>query len=252
MQQPMPHQIMGYDRAITMFSPDGRLLQVEYAKKTVRQGSTAIGIVFNDGVLLIADKRIVDSLVIAEAVEKIFQIDDHIGATASGILSDARVLVERAQLRAQQHRVTYDSPVDILTIVKDVSNLKQFCTQSGGLRPFGVSLLIGGIDETGPKLFETDPTGIYFQYKATAIGEGEPEIEEILKKEYRDDLTFEDAVRLCLRSLYRVIEKDFNYDRVAGAYITTETKKFTKLKRSDIERYLEEIRKSAPKKKEEK
>ena len=128
MQQPMPHQIMGYDRAITMFSPDGRLLQVEYAKKTVRQGSTAIGMVCKDGIVFITDKRIVDTLVVAEAVEKIWQIDDHIAATASGILSDARVLIERAQLRAQQHRVTYDSPIDVLSVVKDVSNLKQFCT----------------------------------------------------------------------------------------------------------------------------
>ena len=110
--QPMPHQLMGYDRAITMFSPDGRLLQVEYAKKTVKQGSTAIGVVCKDGVLLVADKRIVDTLVVPEAVEKIWQIDEHIGASASGILSDARVLIERAQLTAQQHRVTFDSEID--------------------------------------------------------------------------------------------------------------------------------------------
>ena len=249
MQQPMPHQIMGYDRAITMFSPDGRLLQVEYAKKTVRQGSTAIGMACKDGVVLITDKRIVDSLVVAEAVEKIWQIDDHIVATASGILSDARVLVERAQLRAQQHRVTYDSPIDVLTIVKDVSNLKQFCTQSGGLRPFGVSLLIAGIDDTGAKLFETDPTGIYFQYRATVIGEGEPEIEEVLKKEFRDDLRMEDAIKLGLKALYKVIEKEFNLDRVAGAYISHTEKRFTKLKRAEIEKYIDEIKKSAAKKK---
>ena len=123
--QPMPHQLMGYDRAITMFSPDGRLLQVEYAKKTVRQGSTAIGIVCKDGVLLVTDKRIVDPLVISESVEKIFQIDSHIGSTASGILSDARVLIERAQLKSQQHRITYDTDIDILSIVKDICDLKQ-------------------------------------------------------------------------------------------------------------------------------
>ncbi len=142
MVEPMPHQLMGYDRAITMFSPDGRLLQVEYAKKTVRQGSTAIGVVCSDGVLLVTDKRIVDNLIVTESVEKIWQIDDHIGATASGILSDARVLIERAQLKAQQHKVTYDTAVDVITIVKDIANLKQICTQSGGLRPFGVSVLI--------------------------------------------------------------------------------------------------------------
>jgi len=250
MQQPMPHQIMGYDRAITMFSPDGRLLQVEYAKKTVRQGSTAIGMVCKEGIVLITDKRIVDTLVVAEAVEKIWQIDDHVAATAAGILSDARVLVERAQLRAQQHRVTYDSAIDVLTIVKDISNLKQFCTQSGGLRPFGVALLIAGIDDTGAKLFETDPTGIYFQYRASVIGEGELEIEEVLKKEYRDDLSMEEAIKLGLKALYKVIEKDFNLDRVAGAYITLADKRFTKLKRAEIEKHIEDIKKSAPKKKE--
>ncbi|MBI2137072.1 archaeal proteasome endopeptidase complex subunit alpha [Candidatus Woesearchaeota archaeon] len=239
MQQPMPHQLMGYDRAITMFSPDGRLLQVEYAKKTVRQGSTAIGIVCRDGVLLITDKRIVDALVVPEAVEKVFEIDEHISATASGILSDARVLVERAQLRAQQHRVTYDSPVDVLSIVKDIANLKQICTQSGGLRPFGVSLLIAGIDESGVKLFETDPTGIFFQYKATVIGEGETEIEELLRNEYRDDITLQEGIKLGLKGLSAFLGKDFSIERIDGAYITVAERKFTRLRRSDIEKYYD-------------
>jgi len=135
--QPLQHQMMGYDRAITMFSPDGRLLQVEYAKKTVRQGSTAIGIVCTDGIILVTDKRIVDKLIVPESVEKIWKIDEHIGVTASGIISDGRVLIERAQVLAQQHKVTYDSPIDIISIVKDVANLKQWTTQSGGYRPFG-------------------------------------------------------------------------------------------------------------------
>ena len=126
--QPMQHQMMGYDRAITMFSPDGRLLQVEYAKKTVRQGSTAIGMTCKDGVIFVTDKRIVDNLVVSESVEKIFKVDDHIMATASGILSDARVLIERAQVKAQQNRITFGSEIDTLSIVKDICNLKQICT----------------------------------------------------------------------------------------------------------------------------
>src|SRR5210317_1458210 len=154
--QAMPHQLMGYDRAITMFSPDGRLLQVEYAKKTVKQGSTAIGMVCKDGVLFVTDKKILDPLIITSEVEKIWQIDNHIGVTASGILSDARILIERAQVNAQQHKVTYDSPIDVSSVVKEVCDLKQLTTQSGGLRPFGVSLLIGGIDESGAKLYLTD------------------------------------------------------------------------------------------------
>ncbi len=246
--EPMPHQLMGYDRAITMFSPDGRLLQVEYAKKTVRQGSTAIGMVCQDGVLLLADKRIVDSLVVPEAVEKVFEIDEHIAATASGILSDARVLTERAQVRAQQHRVTYDTPIDTLSIVKDVANLKQICTQSGGLRPFGVSLLIVGVDEAGAKLFETDPTGIYFQYRATVIGEGETEIEELLKKEYKDDMTLQDGIKLGLKGLANFLGKEFNLERIDGAYISASSRKFTRLKRADIEKYADDLKKNNKKK----
>jgi proteasome alpha subunit len=245
--QPMNHQIMGYDRAITMFSPDGRLLQVEYAKKTVKQGSTAIGIVCKDGVLLCTDKRIVDKLVVPKSVEKIFKIDDHIAATASGILSDARILVERAQLKSQQHSVTYDSPIDTLSIVKDLCNLKQLCTQSGGLRPFGVSLLIAGIDSNNIKLYETDPTGIFFQYKATAIGEGENEIEEILSKEYKDDITIKDGLKLALKSLYSFIGDDLNVDRIDCVYIEKDEKKYKSFSNEAVENVLNEVKQTEKK-----
>ncbi len=239
-----PHQLMGYDRAITMFSPDGRLLQVEYAKKTVRQGSTAIGMICSDGVLFVADKRIVDKLVVPESVEKIFQIDDHIGATASGILSDARVLIERAQMKAQQNRVTYDSPVDTISIVKDICSLKQICTQSGGLRPFGVSIIVGGIDLDGtPRLYETDPTGIFFQFKATVIGEGEPEIEEIFYKEYSPKLTVEEGLKLALKALNTVFDKTISVERIDAAYINSTEKKLTTIKKDKIEKLLREVKK---------
>ncbi|HLG24047.1 MAG TPA: archaeal proteasome endopeptidase complex subunit alpha [Candidatus Nanoarchaeia archaeon] len=240
--QPMQHQMMGYDRAITMFSPDGRLLQVEYAKKTVRQGSTAIGIVCTDGVLLVADKRVVDSLVVPESVEKIWKVDEHIGASASGILSDARVLIDRAQVKAQQNRVTYDSEVDTLTIVKDICDMKQICTQSGGLRPFGVSILVAGIDDTTPKLFETDPIGIYFQYLATAIGEGEVEVEEILHSEYKQTMAIEDGLKLSLKALKRILGENFNVDRIDAAYIKTVEKKFTRIPKAKIEKVSSEIK----------
>ena len=240
--QPMQHQMMGYDRAITMFSPDGRLLQVEYAKKTVRQGSTAIGMVCSDGVLLVADKRVVDSLVVPESVEKIWQIDSHIGASASGILSDARVLIDRAQMKAQQNKVTYDSEIDTLTVVKDMCDLKQVCTQSGGLRPFGVSILVAGIDDSTPKLFETDPIGIYFQYKATAIGEGEIEVEEILHSEYKPELTIEDGLKLSLKALKKVLGENFNIERIDAAYIATAEKKFRRLTKSKLEKVTSDLK----------
>ena len=240
--QPAQHQMMGYDRAITMFSPDGRLLQVEYAKKTVKQGSTAIGIKCKDGLLLVSDKRIVDELIVIESIEKTFMIDNHIAASAAGILSDARVLVERAQLTAQQHRMTYDHPIDVLTIVKDVCNLKQITTQSGGYRPFGVSLLIGGIDDTGVRLFETDPTGIFFEYKATSIGEGEAVVDEILHKEYKESMTVKDGLKLAIKALNKAIE-DLDAKRLDAAYIDVKTKTFMKIPMKEVEEVVASVKK---------
>jgi len=226
---------MGYDRSITMFSPDGRLLQVEYAKKTVKQGSTAIGIACKDGVVFIADKRITSKLLVPEAIEKMFKIDDHIATTAAGIISDARVLVDRAQLKAQQHSVTYDSKIDVLSIVKDMCDLKQICTQSAGLRPFGVSMLVGGVEEDGTiKLFVTEPYGLYFQYRAAVIGEGEGDVEPILNKKYKPTMTVEEGMRLGISAMKEFLKSEFNVERVDVAYINTTTKKFTKLSDEEI------------------
>ncbi|MFT4344036.1 MAG: archaeal proteasome endopeptidase complex subunit alpha [Candidatus Woesearchaeota archaeon] len=232
--QSMMHQQMGYDRAITMFSPDGRLLQVEYAKKTVKQGSTAIGMICKDAVLFVTDKRIVDSLIVPESVEKIWIVDDHMGMTAAGIISDARVLVERAQLLAQQHRITYDTSVDTGSIVKELCSLKQICTQSGGLRPFGVSLLIGGVDKDGAKLYSTDPTGIYFRYKATIIGAGDTDLTEELHKKYSDDISLQDGIKLAFDLLKKHLGKEFKSERLDVAYISLKEKQFTRMKPDEI------------------
>ncbi|MEK6922805.1 MAG: archaeal proteasome endopeptidase complex subunit alpha [Nanoarchaeota archaeon] len=233
MQPQLSHQAMGYDRTSTMFSPDGRLLQVEYAKKTVKQGTSTIGVVCKDGVVLVADKRVVEKLIVPNSVEKIFQIDAHIGAAASGIVSDGRILVERAQIVAQQHRVTYDSPIDVQSIVRDICDLKQNFTQWGGARPFGVSLLFGGVDDFGengsPRLFLTDPTGIFFEYKATAIGEYDSEIKEILENEYKENMSVQDGIRLAVRTLKKVLGKDFDIDRLDGAGVMIKEKKFFKI-----------------------
>lgn len=236
--QPMSHQVMGYDRAITMFSPDGRLLQVEYATKTVRIGNTAMGLVCKDGVLLVTDKRISDKLIIAEAIEKIFRIDEHMIATAAGILSDARVLVERAQQKAQENQITFDSPVDTLHIVKDMCALKQMCTQSGGLRPFGVSMLVGGADQDGAKLYRTDPTGLYYQYRATVIGEGETEIQEKLQKEYKESFTITQGLQFAVKAIKEFLGDDFSIDRIDAACIESETKSMKKLTKEEIEKAL--------------
>ena len=236
--EPIQHQMMGYDRAITMFSPDGRLLQVEYAKRTVRLGNTAIGMVLKDGVILVTDKRLIDKLVIPDTIEKIFKIDDHLMATAAGILSDARVLVERAQIKAQQHRVEYDSPVDNLAIVKDLCNLKQLTTQSGGYRPFGVSMLIAGFDNGKPTLFETDPTGLFYQYKATIIGEGEAESEELLHKEYKDTMTVDEGLALAVKILKKTLSTNFTMDRIDAAVIPIKTGVMEKISKERLQKIV--------------
>ncbi len=230
------HQIMGYDRAITMFSPDGRLLQVEYAKKTVKQGSTAIGIKYDEGVVLLADKRVLDPLIVPSGIEKISEVDDHIIIAASGIISDARVLVERVRVKSQQHKITYNTNIDVVSVVKEIADLKQLTTQSGGYRPFGVSLLIAGYD-IQPKLYETDPTGIYFEYKASVIGEGEEKVRPILHKEYKDNMNFEEAVKLGLKSLKEVLGDKFSSERIDISYVDKE-KKSKFLSEEEKQKYL--------------
>ncbi len=239
MQAQASHQAMGYDRSSTMFSPDGRLLQVEYAKITVKKGTNTIGVVCKDGVVLVADRRIYDKLIVPDSVEKVFQIDGHIGAAASGILSDGRVLIERAQVVAQQHRVTFDSPMDTQSLVKDVCNVKQYFTQVGGARPFGVSIMFIGVDEDGdgegiPKLFITDPTGIFFEFKATVIGENENEIKEVLEKDYNENMSVEDGIKLAIRALKKVLGNEYDNSRVDGAYIMTIERKFIRLTQNKI------------------
>lgn len=230
---------MGYDRSITMFSPDGRLLQVEYAKKTVKQGPTALAMVCKDGVVFIADKRISSKLMVSEAIEKMFRIDDHIGATAAGIISDARVLVDRSQLKAQQHAVTYDSKIDIISVVKDMCDLKQICTQSAGLRPFGVSMLVGGVEEDGTiKLFLTEPYGLYFQHYAAVIGEGEPELTPELEKKYKPGMSIDEGFKLGLGMMKGFLKSDFNFDRMVAAFIDVKDKRYTKLSNDEMKKLI--------------
>ena len=229
------HQMMGYDRSSTMFSPDGRLLQVEYAKKAVRQGTTSLGIACKDGVLLLADKRILEKLMIGESIEKVFQVDDHIGASATGFLMDGRVLIERAQLIAQQNRITYDTPIDVLTLVKDVANLKQAYTQFGGARPFGVNILFAGVDVDGvPKLYLTDVTGIYFQYKATAVGEMETQLKEFLDKEYKEGLSLDEGMKLAVTAFKTAFGKEFDVERLDGCFISSKEKMFRRIDKESL------------------
>lgn len=215
----MQHQAMGYDRTATMFSPEGHLLQVEYAEKTVRLGSSSIGIVCSDGVFIIADKRIDDKLIVAKSTSKVYEIDSHIISSVAGIVSDARVLIEKAQILAQQHRVTYDSPIEPELIVKEISNIKQQFSQYGGARPFGVSLMIAGINNGKPELYTSDVTGNYLAYHANAIGENDEKIKEKLRESYKKDLTIKKGVKIALDIFKEIQGEKFNINKFELAFI---------------------------------
>jgi proteasome alpha subunit len=215
----MQHQAMGYDRTATMFSPEGHLLQVEYAEKTVRLGSSSIGMVCSDGVFILADKRIEDKLVVAKSANKTYEIDSHIIASVAGIMSDARVLIEKAQIISQQHRVTYDSPIEPELVVKEISNIKQQFSQYGGARPFGVSLMMAGINGKNPELYTSDVTGNYLGYHANAIGEDDEKLKEKLREKYTQDLNIKKGVKLAL-DIFKEIKGDkFNINKFELAFI---------------------------------
>jgi proteasome alpha subunit len=206
------HQQMGYDRAATMFSPNGHILQVEYAEKTIRLGSASIGMISKDGVVIVSDRRQKDELVIEESANKINEIDEYLICVSAGISSDARVLVDKARVLAQQHRVTYDSAPNTEAIVRDIADLKQQFTQYGGGRPFGVSMMFAGV-KGGSSLYVTDITGNYLKYRACAIGESDEKIRNLLKEKYSDNLSSDNAISLALNIFKKIHGEKFNIGR---------------------------------------
>jgi len=227
-----------YDRAITVFSPDGRLFQVEYAKEAVKRGATAVGITCREGVALVAFKSIHSKLVVPESLKKIFEADDHIAVTASGLIADARRLVEVARVDSQRHRITYNEAPTVDTIARSVCDLMQVYTQYGGIRPFGVSLLIGGVDSVGPKLFEAEPSGAMTAYKADSIGANKKEVDDILEAKYDDKNTLDDSIRICIEALRSTQEQKLQAENVEISYIAARTKKCVSLVDRDVGKYL--------------
>jgi len=194
-------EFMGYDRAIVTFSPDGRLFQVEYAREAVKRGTTSLGLVFTKGAVLAAARPLPELAVPNGGSDKIHQIDDHLGTAISGFLADGRVLVDVGRIKAQVYKLTYDEPLNVLGAVKEISDRMQLFTQYGGVRPFGVALLVGGVDELGPQLFEIDPSSAFYAWKAQAIGKGAPEALKLLRKNWNEGLKEDDAVKLAITAL---------------------------------------------------
>jgi proteasome alpha subunit len=239
-----PQAQMGYDRAITVFSPDGRLFQVEYAREAVKRGTTAIGIKSSEGVVLLVDKRITSNLLIPDSIEKIFKVDDHIAIATSGLVADSRVLVDRARLECQINKLTYDEPIRVEGLAKKISDHKQQYTQYGGVRPYGAALLIAGIDNEEARLFETDPSGALMEYLATSIGEGRDTVLKILEERIDPEkkISFEDSIFLGLECLYEISKDKLNADTIEIGYILLKDAMVRKMESKDVREYVEKVK----------
>ncbi|OYT46133.1 archaeal proteasome endopeptidase complex subunit alpha [Candidatus Bathyarchaeota archaeon] len=230
-----------YDRAITVFSPDGRLFQVEYALETVYRGATVVGITCPEGVVIGAEEKVESKLQDPNFSQKIYEIDEHIGAAVVGLSSDARVLIDQARIYTQSNRLLYDEPIDVEMAAKRIGDLKQLYTQHAGVRPFGVSIIFGGVDKTGGKIYTTDPSGSYRAYKAVAIGIGKETVENILKKEYREDLTLEESIKLATKCLVSSLRARGEEPSIKIAVIPADTKKFRMLSEEEVKAYIKEV-----------
>ena len=236
-----PLQNAGYDRAITVFSPDGRLFQVEYAREAVKRGTTSIGIKCSEGIVLAVDKRTTSNLVEATSIEKIFKIDEHIGAATSGLVADARALVERARVEAQINKITYSEPIRVDSLSKKLCDMLQMYTQNGGVRPFGSALIIGGVYDGSCKLFETDPSGALIEYKATAIGSGRSAAMDIFEDQYKDDMNLNEAINLALTAINEATEHETTANNVEIAVIKCGEEVYTKLSQEEVQTFIDEV-----------
>jgi len=234
---------MAYDRAITVFSPDGRLFQVEYAREAVKRGTTTVGVKFKDGVVLIVDKyrpgrsKLIEPI----SIEKIFKIDNHIGCATSGLVADARALVDRARIECQVNSFNYSENLAVESLVKKLCDFKQSYTQYGGVRPFGTAMLVAGIDASGPHLYETDPSGAMMSYKAGGIGAGRNEVMEVFEKDFKENMTKTQAINLGLKGLAAVSESQLENEFVEIAAISLE-KEFHTLSSEEVARAVKKVK----------
>ncbi len=233
-------QQQAYDRGITIFSPDGRLYQVEYAREAVKRGTASIGVRTNDGVVLAADKRSRSPLMEPTSVEKIHKADEHVGIASAGHVADARQLIDFARRQAQVNRLRYGEPIGIETLTKEVTDHIQQYTQVGGARPFGVALLVGGVADGEPRLYETDPSGTPYEWKAVSIGANRGDLQDYLEENYTEGADLDSGVELALRALASTNDDELEPDGVDVATVDVESESFDQRSNDQIEEYLSE------------
>ena len=226
----------GYDMTPTMYSPDGRIYQVEYAMETVKRGTLALGIKTKEGVIMAVEEK-PRALQTSNITQKIFQIDFHIGVAAAGYIPDARVQVDNARFFSQGNKMTYDEAVQVETVAKHLADQSHQFTQYSGVRPNGVALIIAGVDMKGESIYLTDPSGTFIQYAAIAIGSGSDEVNSFLEKNYNFDMGLEDAASLAIAAINLKTEEKNGVDHIKMAKVTTKDKVFEKISESDIKNY---------------
>lgn len=236
-----------YDRGVNTFSPEGRLFQVEYAIEAIKLGSTAVGLQTPEGVVLAVEKRLTSSLLEPSSVEKIMEIDTHLGCAMSGLTADARTMIEHARVETQNHRFTYNEPMTVESCTQAVCDLalrfgEGDKEERGMSRPFGVALLIAGIDENGPSLYHTDPSGTFVRYEAKAIGAGSEGAQTTLQDEYHKSMSLEESETLALTILKQVMEEKINSTNVEIASITVKDPVFRIYDKQQLEAIIARLK----------
>lgn len=236
----------GYDMTPTMYSPDGRIYQVEYAIETVKRGTLALGISSKDGIIM-AVEEIPRKLQVPGITQKIFQVDDHIGVAAAGYIPDARIQVDDARMFSQSHKLIYDEEVDVETVAKHIADRCHQYTQYSGVRPFGVALIIAGVDSRGNRIYVTDPSGTFVSYSAVAIGAGAEEVNAFLEKNYKDEMPLDDAAALAIAAIELKSEQQDGTKNIKMAKITRDKKTLEKVSDADLEKYSQIAKQKFPK-----
>ncbi|WP_254764432.1 archaeal proteasome endopeptidase complex subunit alpha [Natrinema marinum] len=234
-------QQQAYDRGITIFSPDGRLYQVEYAREAVKRGTASVGLRTPDGVVLAANRQVSSPLMERSSVEKIHKADDHVGIASAGHVADARQLIDLARRRAQGEQLRYGQDIGVETLTRAVTDHIQEYTQTGGARPFGVALLVGGVEDGEPRLFETDPSGTDYEWQAAAVGGDRDTIQGYLEEHYREDLDIDGGIELAVRALSEPEDGVVDAADVDVATVTTDDESFRSVEEDRLESIIAEI-----------
>jgi len=214
-----------YDSRTTNFSPEGRLYQVEYAMEAISHAGAALGILSKDGVVLAAEKKITSKLLEPKtSSEKMYRLDNHIASAVAGITADANILINYARLEAQKYLMAYQEPIPVEQLIQSLCDLKQGYTQYGGLRPFGVSFIMAGYDrQFGFQLYQSDPSGNYGGWKATAIGANNAAATSILKSDWKPEFTLRDALKLAVKVLSKTMDSTtLSPEKIEFAQLTKE------------------------------